>query len=57
MPLSILFWVLMILWFVLGMWGSYVPGQPYPLRAGVGNLMLFLLFCILGWKIFGSPVQ
>ena len=57
MPLSILFWVLMVLWFVLGLWIGYVPNQPYQFRAVAGNFLLFLLFCILGWKVFGPPVQ
>jgi len=57
MPLSILFWVLMILWFVLSIWAGYIPGQPYPYRAVGGNFLLFILFVILGWKVFGSPVQ
>lgn len=57
MPLPILFWVLMILWLVLGLWVNYIPGQPYPLRSGAGTFLLFVLFAILGWKVFGSPVQ
>ena len=57
MPLSILFWVLMILWLVLGSWAGYVPGQPYPFRTFGANFLLFLLFVIVGWKVFGSPVQ
>ena len=57
MPLSILFWVLMILWLVFGLWNGYVPGQPYPYRLAVGNFLLFILFVIVGWKVFGSPVQ
>lgn len=57
MPLSILFGVLMVIWFVLGLWIGYVPNQPYQFRAVAGNFLLFLLFCILGWKVFGPPVQ
>lgn len=57
MPLSILFWVLMIIWLVFGLWSNYVPGQPYPRWAGVGNILLFILFAILGWAQFGAPVK
>jgi hypothetical protein len=47
----------MILWLVFGLWNGYVPGQPYPYRLAVGNFLLFILFVIVGWKVFGSPVQ
>lgn len=57
MPLSVLFWVLMIFWLVFGAWSVYVPGQPYPVRTTAGNFLLFILFCILGWAQFGGPVR
>ena len=57
MTLSILFWVLMIVWLVFGFWSSYTPGQPYPFRTGAGNFLTFVLLAILGWGIFGAPVK
>ncbi len=57
MTLAILFWVLMIVWLVFGLWSDFVPGQPYPFRAGARSFLLFVLFTILGWAQFGAPVR
>ena len=47
MPLQIAFWVLILIWLVL--W--FVPTHSY-----VPNIVLFLIFIVLGWKVFGSPL-
>jgi hypothetical protein len=57
MPIGILFWVLMILWLLFGFWWN---GSD--LRAGNygnfgGNLLLFVLLALLGWRAFGPPLQ
>jgi hypothetical protein len=57
MSLQLLFWILMLFWLVFGFWSGYVPGQPYTVKAWGGNLLLFLLFVILGWQVFGAPVK
>jgi len=57
MSRELLFWVLMILWLIVGLWFDYVPGQPYPLRQLPGNLLIFILLAILGWQVFGAPVK
>jgi hypothetical protein len=57
MTLQLLFWILMLFWLVFGVWSGYVPGQPYPFKAWGGNLLLFLLFLILGWQTFGAPLK
>ena len=57
MPLNVWFWIVMLLWLVLGLWSNYTPGQPYPWVRGFGSVLLFLLFAILGIKVFGSPIQ
>ena len=57
MSLQLLFWILMLFWLVFGFWSGYTPGQPYPVRAWGGNLLLFFLFVILGWQVFGAPVK
>lgn len=48
MPLTILFWGLMIAWLVLWL------GGWWPIATTV---LIFLLFCIVGWKNFGPPIQ
>ena len=56
MSLQLIFWILMLIWLIFGFaWhGGYLAG-PY---AGWGNtVLLFVLFLILGWAVFGSPVK
>lgn len=50
--MALLFWILMLLWLVLGLWSTW-PN----LRAGSPNLILFILLLLLGWKVFGAPLQ
>lgn len=57
MPLSILFWVLMILWLIFGFWASYVPGSPYPWNRGAGHFLTWVLLAILGWQVFGAAIK
>ncbi len=57
MTREVLFWVLMLLWLVFGLWSDYIPGQPYPVRRGIGSVLLFALFAVLGWQVFGQPVK
>ena len=55
MPIGLIFWVLMLLWLVLGL----VPQGPTPppyLRWG-GTLLLFILLFLLGWAEFGPAVK
>jgi hypothetical protein len=52
MTISLLFWILMLIWLVSG----GVAAWPN-LRAGLPNLVLFLLILILGWHNFGAPIH
>lgn len=56
MPLGIVFWVLMIVWLVFGGWRLFAspPEQRY---FWGGSLLVFVLFFLLGWKVFGFIVQ
>ena len=57
MPLRFAFWVLMLLWLVVGGWWGYstAPEGRWPL---VGwSLLLFLLLLVVGLRIFGAPLQ
>lgn len=57
MTKGMLFWILMLLWLIFGLWVHWdaIEGGHY--RVVGGNLMLFVLLGLLGWKVFGSPVQ
>lgn len=57
MTLAVLFWVIMLVSLILGFWADYVPGQPFPFRAGAHNLLLWVLLAILGYHAFGGLVK
>jgi hypothetical protein len=57
MPIGILFWVIMIIWFLFGLYSNRVD-----LRSGNyvyvgGNLILFSLLALLGWQVFGALIK
>lgn len=56
MSKGLLFWVIMILWLIFGLYTNWpVAGaHPWPL---VGNVVLWVLLALLGWKCFGPPVH
>lgn len=54
MPISVLFWVLMVLWFIFSSWNGFLAGDKKVIG---GNLLMFALFAILGWRVFGPVVQ
>jgi hypothetical protein len=59
MKISLLFWILMLVWLLFGLW-AYWPassGDAMSFRPVGGNLLLFLVVGLLGWKVFGSPLQ
>jgi hypothetical protein len=56
MGLGIAFWVLMLLWVCLRMWSDYNSTQPF-FRWGAGNVLLFALLLVLGWGLFGPPIN
>jgi hypothetical protein len=56
MSLQLLFWILMLIWLIFGLAynGGYLVGPYGPW----GNtILLFILFLILGWQVFGQPIQ
>jgi hypothetical protein len=52
MTFALAFWVLMLIWFVFGMWQNW--GNQYLVG---GNVLLFLLLMCLGWHEFGPPIH
>jgi hypothetical protein len=53
MSRGLLFWVLMILWVILGIYVGFGGGY---LVIG-GNVLLFILLALLGWGIYGPPIH
>jgi hypothetical protein len=56
MSRGLIFWVLMLIWFVfsLAVFGGFIVGT-YAL--GGGALLHFILFLLLGWAVYGPPIQ
>jgi hypothetical protein len=57
MSIGLLFWLLMILWILFGF---YTHSDEFKAgRYGIfgGNLLLFILLFLLGWRAFGFILQ
>jgi hypothetical protein len=55
MSIGFIFWLLMIFWLVFGVYTNRAAlGTP---MAYGGNLLLFVLIFLLGWKVFGWPIH
>jgi len=55
MTLAVWFWVILVLSLILGAWNWYAPAPG--IRAWGGGLLQLVLFLIIGWAVFGSPVK
>jgi len=57
MTIGLLFWILMLLWLLFGLYWNW-PGSAVGPYGPIGNsLLLFVLLLLLGWHAFGSPVH
>lgn len=56
MPLSYIFWLLIILWAIFGVGYGFVT-TPDRRVIGGGNLLLFILIVLLGLQSFGSAIK
>lgn len=55
MTKAFVFWLLMLLWLIFGFYFFWPVGGAY-WSLGV-PLLVFVLFAILGWHVFGPPVK
>lgn len=56
MTIGFVFWFLMLLWLIFGLywhWPQSNEGGPKAFGPLGGNLLLFVLLFLLGWKAFG----
>ena len=55
MTLGLAYWILMLIWFVFGIAEhmGYI-GVAYAFGSIV---LLFVLFVLLGWQVFGAPLH
>jgi hypothetical protein len=55
MTLALLYWILMLGWLVFGLWSNWGPAPNHKIIGG--NVLTFLLFLCLGWRVFGPPLH
>jgi len=56
MSMALIFWILMLIWAVFGLWSSW-PLSAATAKPQAGNLLLFILLVLLGWAVFKAPVH
>lgn len=57
MSLGLAYWILMLLWLILGLMWNW-PGRPASPYWPAGNVvLLFVLFLLLGMHDFGAPIH
>ena len=56
MPIGLIFWVLMLLW-ILAVIGRRWGGPNMPWAEPAGDLIILILFFLLGWHDFGFIVH
>ena len=50
LTIGLAFWILMLVWLAFGLWsqgGGWFGGSAFQ----------FILFFLLGWKVFGFPIH
>lgn len=57
MEKTTLFWILMLLYVLSGIWGGIVTPPPSRLPFWGGSLLLFFILVVLGMKVFGDPIK
>jgi hypothetical protein len=55
MTMALIFWVMMLLFF-LSLFAGNVFGLGH-YGPVISSAFIFVLFLLLGWKIFGRPIQ
>lgn len=52
MSISILFWVIMLIWLLFGFWSNW-PNY----KAVGGGIIVWVLLALLGWAVFGAAIH
>lgn len=60
MTLQVWYWLFMALWLISGLFSHWPVAAPADARAWLplgSSLILFILFLLLGFAVFGSPIK
>lgn len=56
MSIGLIFWIIMLLWLIFSI--SWNRGWVDAAYGPIGSsLLLFVLFLLLGWRVFGAPIH
>ena len=55
MTRGLIFWVIMLVWLVLGLAAHFGFAGAYGALGGI--VLLFILFVLVGWQVFGPPIR
>jgi hypothetical protein len=56
MSLGLVFWLIMLIWLLFGI-ALHVGWIAIGLGVIGGPLVIFILFAVLGWQVFGPPLH
>lgn len=57
MKIGVIFWLLWIIWAIFGVYSGWTLAGPDRGRYYGGNILLLVLFFLIGWKVFGFVVS
>ena len=57
MSFGLVYWILMLLWLVFGLWANWPAAGVSPVKPMGGTLLLFILLVLLGWEAFGPAIH
>lgn len=58
MSIGLLFWVIMFVWLLFGLWSNWPAGGTTTGFRPVGGLViLWILLALLGWRVFGAAIH
>jgi hypothetical protein len=55
MTLGFIYWLILLLWLIFGAWRGFAPNGDRFFFGG--SLIVFILFALIGWQVWGSPLQ
>jgi len=55
LTLGLIFWILMLLWLVFGI-ATRMGSVPEQYGVWGNQVFLFILFLLLGWRVFGAAL-
>ncbi len=57
MSYALAYWVAMFVWLLFGFWSGWPQGENKNFKPLGANLLLFILFVLIGLQVFGKPLH